>query len=229
MCGRSSLTKTEKEIEARFASTFYSEELERYNGLPMSMNICPSQVIPVITNENPEHLQLYRWGLIPFWAKDEKIGYKMFNARKETLLEKPAFKHAVVSRRCMVVMDSFYEWKRHGKKKTPYRISVKSDPIFAVAGLWETWTSPQGLDIHSCTVITQPPNEFMAEIHDRMPAILTPETERLWIDSALPASEALQLIEPIESDDMESIAWDPVSGLIEEGSDNSGGDQLSLF
>ena len=125
MCGRSSLTKTEKEIEERFNATFYSDELERYNPLP-NYNAAPSHMMPVITNQDPDHIHLYRWGLIPFWAKDEKIGYKMINARVETLMEKSAFKNAAKHRRCLVPMDGFYEWKKEGKTKTPYLIRLFS-------------------------------------------------------------------------------------------------------
>ena len=224
MCGRSSLTKTEKEIEKRFNATFYSEELERYNPLPSS-NICPSQMIPVITNQDPSHLQLYRWGLIPSWAKDAKIGYKMFNARKETILEKPAFRQAAVQRRCMVVMDSFYEWKKEGSNKKPYRILVKNQPLISVAGLWEMWINPQTAEVlYSCTIITQPPNSFMAKIHNRMPAILTPESERDWIDHKIKVEDAMQLLIPIESDTMEAYEMDPV-----KGKPNKNGKQMNLF
>ena len=213
MCGRSSLTKTEKEIEERFNATFYSDELERYNPLP-NYNAAPSQMLPIITNHDPNRIHLYRWGLIPFWAKDEKIGYKMINARVETLMEKSAFKNALKQRRCLVPMDGFYEWKRDGKTKIPYRIILPDTPIFTTAGLWESWKDGSGKEIFSFTVITQKPNTIMSSIHDRMPAILNPEQERLWIDNALSATEAISLIEPYPSKLMHAYKVSPRVGNV---------------
>lgn len=215
MCGRSSLTKTEKEIEARFNATFYSDELERYNPLP-NYNAAPTHMMPIISNKDSDRISLYRWGLIPFWAKDEKVGYKMINARVETLMEKSAFKNAVKSRRCLVPMDGFYEWKKEGKTKTPYRIILPDTPIFTAAGLWESWKNNKGQEIFSFTVITQKPNELMSPIHDRMPAILSPEQERLWIDDELSAVDAISVIQPYPSDLMMAYKVDPRVGKVSE-------------
>ncbi len=215
MCGRSSLTKTEKEIEARFNATFYSDDLERYNPLP-NFNVAPTHMMPVITNHTPDRIDLYRWGLIPFWAKDEKVGYKMINARVETLLEKSAFKTAAKSRRCLVPMDGFYEWKREGKTKTPYRIIMHDDSIFSAAGLWESWKNDKGEEVFSFTVITQPPNELVKGIHDRMPAILTQEQEKLWIDNDLTAEDAVSLIQPYPSELMLAYKVDSRVGKVSE-------------
>lgn len=213
MCGRSSLTKTEKEIEARFNATFYSDELERYNPLP-NYNVAPSHMMPIITNNDPDRIHLYRWGLIPFWAKDEKIGFRMINARVETLMEKSAFQSAVKQRRCLVPMDGFYEWKKEGKTKIPYRITLPETPIFTAAGLWESWIDHLGQEIFSFTVITQKPNTLMASIHDRMPAILSPEQERLWIDNELSATDAISLIQPYPSELMHAYMVSPRVGNV---------------
>lgn len=239
MCGRSSLTKTEKELEERFQATFYTEDLERYNPLP-NFNVAPTHVMPVITNQDPYHFRPMRWGLIPFWAKDQKVGYKMINARIETLEDK-TFKQSLEKRRCIVPLDGFYEWKTTGKKKKPYRIVVEHGKLFAVAGLWEKWKSPQGEIVESFTLITQPANKMMSGIHDRMPAILLPGQERLWIDPSLSAKEAMQLIIPYPDEEMSAYAVsDRVgkvsendAGLIEEVTENpeenlSGG-QMDLF
>ncbi|MCL4107786.1 UNVERIFIED_CONTAM: hypothetical protein GTU68_027171 [Idotea baltica] len=150
--------------------------------------------MPIITSKDPEHINIFRWGLLPFWAKDEKIAYKMINARVETILEKNAYKKAVQSRRCLVPMDGFYEWKRSGKEKLPYRIVTTDQEIFSVAGIWERWKSPEGKEIFTFSVITKPPTKVMEGIHDRMPAILLPEQEKLWLDEEIPAQEAVQLI-----------------------------------
>jgi putative SOS response-associated peptidase YedK len=239
MCGRSSLTKTEKELEERFQATFYTEDLERYNPLP-NFNVAPTHVMPVITNQDPHHFRPMRWGLIPFWAKDQKVGYKMINARIETLEDK-TFKQSLEKRRCIVPLDGFYEWKTTGKKKKPYRIVVEHGKLFAVAGLWEKWKSPQGEIVESFTLITQPANKMMSGIHDRMPAILLPGQERLWIDPSLSAKEAMQLIIPYPDEEMSAY---PVSdrvgkvsendaGLIEENVENTEehlpGGQMDLF
>ncbi len=215
MCGRSSLTKTEKEIEERFNASFYSDELVRYNPLP-NFNVAPTHIMPVIKGSSPDKIDLYRWGLIPFWAKDEKIGYKMINARVETLLEKSAFKTAAKSRRCLVPMDGFYEWKREGKTKTPYRITMQDDSIFSAAGLWESWKNDKGEEVFSFTVITQPPNEMMKDIHNRMPAILTQEQEQQWLDNSISAEDAVSIIQPYPSDLMLAYKVDSRVGKVSE-------------
>ncbi|MEM9917584.1 MAG: SOS response-associated peptidase [Bacteroidota bacterium] len=237
MCGRASLTKMEKELEKRFRATFYREELERHNPLP-NFNIAPTHLHPVVTANDQEHLQLFRWGLIPFWSKAASIGSRMINARIETILEKSAFRQAIRKRRCLVPFDGFYEWQKRGKQKTPYRIKLKSDQIFAVAGIWEKWVEPSsGNEIHSFSVITQPPNQLLAPIHDRMPAILLAEQETTWLDEDLPAEEALQLIVPFPDELMTAY---PVSkrvnkvsendaSLIEEVPTSEEGQQGSLF
>ena len=199
MCGRSSLTVTEKELEKRFNATFYSDDLERYNPLP-NFNVAPTHMHPVMTNLDQDHLQFFRWGLIPFWAKDKKVGYKMINARKETLLEKSTFKNAVNKKRCIVPFDGFYEWKKTEDGKQPYRIVTTDTEIFSVAGLWERWKSPEHEDIYSFTLITQEPNELMADIHNRMPAILRPDQERDWLDMNIPSEDAIQMLQPYPSE-----------------------------
>ena len=212
MCGRSSLTKTEKQLEERFGATFYSEDLELYNPLP-NYNVAPSHHHPVITNMEQDHFQPFRWGLIPFWAKDMKVGYKMINARVETIFEKNSFKKAIETQRCIVPFDGFYEWKKEKDgSKTPYRIQVKDIVIFSVAGIWERWKSPEGKEIYSFTLITQEADDFMKSIHDRMPAILTPASEKLWIQNDLPARDLVQqLILPLT--DHELVAY-PVSSKV---------------
>ena len=204
MCGRSSLNKTEKELEARFNASFYSDELVQYNPLP-NFNIAPSHMHPVITNVDQGHFRYMRWGLIPFWAKDVKIGYKMINARAETLKEKATFKNALVKRRCIVPFDGFYEWRKNADgTKTPFRIQVLDQEMFSVAGLWEKWKSPDGEEIFSFTLITQSPNKFMSKIHDRMPAILSQEEERLWLEDGVSTDELLKLVKPLADNRMKA-------------------------
>ncbi|MFM8916951.1 MAG: SOS response-associated peptidase [Bacteroidota bacterium] len=177
MCGRFSLTKTEAEIEARFGTKFYSNDLiKRYN-------VAPSQLALVLTNNNPDELQFFKWGLIPSWAKDPNIGNRMINARFETLKEKPSFKNLINRKRCLVIADGFYEWRNVGGKKKPVRITLVDEKLFAMAGLWDEWRDPiSGNIVKSFTVVTVPANELIAPIHDRMPAILHPNSEKNWLN-----------------------------------------------
>jgi len=216
MCGRSTLTKTEKEIEARFNASFYSDELERYNPLP-NYNVAPTHYHPILTNQDLGYINLFKWGLIPSWAKDHKLGYKMINARIETLMEKSSFKKALEKRRCLVPMDGFYEWKKNGKEKQPYRIQTTDQEIFCCAGLWEKWISPSKEVWHTFTVITQGPNELMKNIHDRMPAILQKEQELLWLSDELSPKDLLELINPYPSEHMRAY---PVSKKVGKVSEN---------
>lgn len=212
MCGRMTITKSEGEIAARFDAEFDDQE----GGYAANYNAAPTHLLPIITASAPKCIQLYRWGLIPFWAKDEKVGYKMINARIETLMEKSAFNTAARSRRCIVPMDGFYEWQRNGKLKTPYRISMKDESLFSAAGLWESWTDAKGNNILSFTVITQPPNDLMQDIHDRMPAILTQDQESQWLNQAIPAAEAIAMIQPYPSDLMRAYQVDNRVGKVSE-------------
>jgi putative SOS response-associated peptidase YedK len=202
MCGRSSLTKTEKEIEERFNATFYSDELERYNPLP-SFNAAPTQMLPVIISEEPDRIHLFRWGLIPFWAKDKSIGSKMINARAETLLEKPSFRSLVSRHRCIVPLDGFYEWQKQDHAKVPYRIITTDNDIFAAAGLWDRWIdTEQNKEVFTFTIITTAPNTLMQPIHDRMPAILLREDEVHWLDAEVQAKDAIELLHPYPAEHM---------------------------
>ena len=210
MCGRSSLTKNEKELEKRFNATFYSEELERYNPLP-NYNVAPTHMMPVITNEDPSHINIFKWGLIPFWAKDPKIGSSMINARIETIKEKDTYKNTLQNRRCLVALDGFYEWKTEGKNKFPFRIQTTDQEIFSCAGMWESWKDQQGLLIHSFTIITMTANRFVSNIHDRMPAILLPENEKYWLDHEVNLSNIEEILIPYPSENMKMF---PVSQSI---------------
>ena len=201
MCGRSTLTKNEQELEKRFNATFYSDDLERYNPIP-NFNVAPTHMMPVITNTDSSHINLFKWGLIPFWAKDSKIGSSMINARIETIIEKNTYKSVVQKKRCLVPLDGFYEWKKAGKSKVPFRIQVKDQEIFTCAGMWDIWRSANGEEIHSFTIITLPANEFMMQIHDRMPAILLPDLEKDWLQNDVNVNNIHDLLVEYPSDQM---------------------------
>jgi len=134
-------------------------------------NIAPTQNIPVI-RQHPEQPKRFgsrtRWGLIPFWAQDASIGFKMINARAETVATKPAFREVIRKRHCLVPADGFYEWKREGKTKQPFHFGMRDDSLFAFAGIWDRWKNPLGEVIETCSVLTTTPNVLLADVHDRM-------------------------------------------------------------
>ncbi|MEC1353461.1 SOS response-associated peptidase [Bacillus sonorensis] len=209
MCGRFTLFADYETIIDRFD---IDQMIPKEQYRP-SYNIAPSQpVLAVINDGASQRLGYLRWGFIPPWAKDEKIGYKMINARAETLSEKPSFRKPLISKRCIIPADSFYEWKRiDSKRKQPMRIKLKSNELFSFAGLWEKWISPSNEPVYTCTIITTRPNAFMANIHDRMPVILDCHHEKDWLDPANQDSAFLEsLLTPCHSDDMEAYEVSPL-------------------
>ncbi|KOR83260.1 hypothetical protein AM233_03375 [Bacillus sp. FJAT-22058] len=202
MCGRFTLFTDIEEIKERFdIQGSFDEEYQ------FSYNIAPSQsVLSVINDGVRNRLGYLRWGLIPFWAKDEKAGYKMINARAETIAEKASFRNAYKKRRCLIIADSFYEWKKTPERKIPMRIKLKNHAPFGMAGLWESWKSPEGISIYSCSVITTVPNELMTSIHDRMPVILKPEDEKDWLNPSINDPAYLQqYLKSFDSEQMEAF------------------------
>ena len=190
MCGRFTLNSNLDALQLRFG--FEARDLDyrpRYN-------IAPTQPVLAVVNDGGRRAEFMRWGLIPFWAKDQKIGNRMINAVGETAAAKPAFRAAFKKRRCLVLADGFFEWRQegNGKVKVPTFIFLKSGEPFAMAGLWETWKNPEGELVRSCTIVTTQPNEFIAPIHNRMPVILSQETEALWLD---PMTEEASTLNPL--------------------------------
>jgi putative SOS response-associated peptidase YedK len=178
MCGRFTLTVDANSIQQAFPwlNLPTQEITPRYN-------IAPSQPVAVIPNDGKQILDYFNWGLIPSWAKDPKIGYKMINARSETLAEKPSFRSALKHQRCLILADGFYEWAKISgeNQKTPHYIYHTDKTPFAFAGLWEEWFSPDGSLIKSTTIITTEPNEKLRSIHNRVPVIVKPEYYNLWL------------------------------------------------
>jgi putative SOS response-associated peptidase YedK len=162
-------------------------------------NISPGQLVPVIRDPKTRDVDMFKWGLIPWWTKDPKIGYKMFNARAETVAQKPSFKIPLARKRCLIPADGFYEWKLDGNKKSPYLFTMKDRKPFTFAGLWESWKDQAGEEINSCTIITTEPNRMMAEYHNRMPVILLPSTRWLWLESQ-PLESLLNLLVPVNEE-----------------------------
>jgi putative SOS response-associated peptidase YedK len=179
MCGRFSLTTELHKLEERF----FLENMETLD-YSVSYNIAPGQKVLAVVQDNQQNKAGFlQWGLVPSWAKDRKIGYKMINARAETLQEKVSFKRLLERRRCLVIADSFYEWKNVDGEKRPVRFMMKNSEPFAFAGLWDRWVHGEE-ELVSCTIITTKPNQLVEDIHNRMPVILKKQDENRWIDKS---------------------------------------------
>jgi putative SOS response-associated peptidase YedK len=197
MCGRFGLFSSVEIIMDEF-----NVDKVLYEGGPR-YNISPGQDAPVIRIDDGRVLDSIRWGLIPHWSKDEKIGNRMINARAETLDEKNAFRTPLRRSRCIVPADGFYEWKSMGKEKIPYFIRMKDERPFAMAGLYDTWKNESGEKIRTFTIITTDPNDLVRRIHDRMPAILERSDVDRWLDPDLTdPGELKSMLGPYEEDGM---------------------------
>jgi putative SOS response-associated peptidase YedK len=211
MCGRARLSSDVSEIKIAFG---IPPERPAPN-FAASWNVAPTDPLPVVRFDAKEHqrsLDVMRWGLIPYWAKDMKIGFSTINARGEEIDTKPAFREAFRQRRCLVPLDNFYEWAKTPTGKQPYAIGLKDGGLMAMAGLWETWRSPEGERIRSFTIATTTPNELCAKLHNRMPVVLKPEAWPAWLgEEAADLPHLKALLAPYPSDGM--ICW-PVSGRV---------------
>lgn len=186
MCARYTLTKKPKVIRNAY-------ELESPEEFKPNYNVAPTHAMPVITADEPGKIQLMHFGLVPHWAKDLKVGYSMLNARQETLLEKPSFKPLLVkNKRCLILADGFYEWKTVGKEKLPFRFTLKDRDTFSFAGLWSQWLNPaDGKPYRSFSIVTTVPNHTVSELHDRMPVILSEESEKYWLSEDIKPEELI--------------------------------------
>lgn len=208
----------------RFASTTPPDQLAQYFGaeapgdldeVEPDYNVAPTRDVPVVrVRDDIRHLDLLRWGLVPRWAKDLRIGSKMINARAETVATKNSYRSAFARRRCIVAADGFYEWKRiDPKTKQPMYIHRTDGDPLAFAGLHERWTDAENLrEIHTCTIITTTPNATMAEIHDRMPVLLAPKHWDTWLDPANDDTDLLQALLVPAPDDL--LTTYPVSDQV---------------
>ncbi|MCC9168646.1 SOS response-associated peptidase [Pontibacter harenae] len=205
MCGRYSVTPKAKG-ETKAAKLLEKHLQESH------YNAAPSQKLPVVTNTQPDAIQFFSWGLQPFWAKDVKSVKRSINARAETITEKPSFRNLFKSKRCLVPTDGFFEWQVTPQGKVPHRILLKNEELFSFAGLWDEWLDKStGEVLHTYTIITTEANELMKPIHDRMPVILSPDEEELWLDEHKPQEDLLSLLKPFDADRMKAY---PVSPLV---------------
>ena len=212
MCGRFALTAPASDIAEIFQVDVLPEVLPRYNIAPTTQVAC------VVEDEAGDRkVEMFRWGLIPSWSKDKKIGNRTFNARGETAASKPSFRAAFKRRRLLVLADGFYEWQRIGKgknaQKIPHLIQLAEGRPFGMAGLYETWTDPEtNEEVRSCTIVTTEGNDLMKPIHDRMPVILPEDRWDLWLDAKMQEKEVLQeLLVPYPADQMQER---PVSSSV---------------
>ncbi len=178
MCGRFAFYSPSEATAALFGAGSSTEVVSRYN-------IAPTQFIAAVRNDDQDarELAMLRWGLVPFWAKNPSIGNRMINARAETVAEKPSFRNAYRKRRCLILADGFYEWRKEGEGKTPYFISLADGSPFAFAGLWENWNSKESDEsLQTTAIITTAASDFMAQLHHRMPVVMRPEQAGRWLD-----------------------------------------------
>ncbi len=201
MCGRFVRKSTITVIEDEF------DIYEIQWAFEPSYNIAPSQDVACVIGNGGNRLVKFRWGLVPFWAKDPSIGYKMINARAETLTQKRSFARPLKKHRCLVIADGFYEWRKlaEGKRKIPMYVHMRAGRPFGFAGLYENWKAKDGTTLQTCTIITTRPNELMTPIHNRMPAIIAPDKRRLWLDREIQDPDLLMpLLTPYASKEMEA-------------------------
>lgn len=192
MCGRFAFYSPAEAAAALFGA-------EGEVAIDARYNIAPTQLVAAVREGEggKRELALLRWGLVPFWAKDPAIGNRMINARAETVAEKPAYRAAYRHRRCLVLADGFYEWRREGDRKTPYFISRATGEPLALAGLWENWTDKaSGENLQTTTLVTTEANDFMRPLHHRMPVILTPETAGDWLAGSAELLDDVAAITP---------------------------------
>ncbi len=204
MCGRFGFDMPPKRAAAAFG---LAEEPQYAPGLNYAPGAYVLAILP--TQEGSRIGRSLRWGLVPHWAKDPQTDYKMFNARAETVAEKPSFRTAFKRRRCLIPATRFYEWKKEGKNKEPYAIGLADETPFAMAGLWESWQGPEEIGLYTCTIITTSANELIAPLHDRMPVILTPEACVRWLNPTLSATALQQLLRPHAPQTMRLWPADP--------------------
>lgn len=211
MCGRYSLAVDPAQLRARFPVG------ESLTAGPPHYNITPTSEVVAVTTDREgtprgEHL---RWGLVPTWAKDTKVGFKMINARAETLAERPAYRTAFERFRCLIPADGFYEWQQIAaeQRKQPFHITRADGELFAFAGLWSVWHRGKPEELRSCTIITTAANSAVAPVHDRMPAILPRAAEELWLAHDAPAEQLRELLRGLRP---EELALRPVGPAVND-------------
>ncbi len=224
MCYTIEINLTREQLQARFNATLDKHLPYRKQNRASAFSL---PECPVICAENPSEIKLYKWGLVPFWSRDEayarEIRMKTFNAKSETITEKASFRHLVKEKRCLVLVNGFYEWQARGKEKQPFFIRIKEADAFALAGLYDQWTNKvTGELLDTFTIITTSANPLMEKIHNtkkRMPVILNAEDENAWIDASLPLEKTISFLKPFSEKNMLAEEVDKV--LFQKTSQNN--------
>jgi putative SOS response-associated peptidase YedK len=217
MCGRARLSSDVSEIKLVFSIP----PQRPAPNIAANWNAAPTDSLPVVRwdrEAGERSLEVMRWGLVPYWAKDIKIGFSTFNAKAEGIDTRPAFRDAFRRRRCLVPLDSFYEWKKLGKDRQPYAVGRADRRLMALAGLWESWRSPEGERLRSFAIVTTAANELLAPLHDRMPVILGPENWPSWLgETAVDPAQLKALLIPYPANEM--VIW-PVDRRVGNAKNN---------
>jgi putative SOS response-associated peptidase YedK len=216
MCGRYTIVVSIDELMLRYLIDLPTNRYHtpRYNVAPMQ------NILAVVKDGENNRLGELRWGLVPSWASDDRLGSKMINARAETILEKTSFKALIRRKRAIVPADGFYEWKQVGDTKQPLRITMKDKAVFSMAALYDIWTAHDGRKISTCTIITTTPNSLMKDIHSRMPVILRPEDESSWLNRGNDDIEQLMgLLQPYPANEMIAYPVSPLVGNVKNDSE----------
>lgn len=213
MCERYTIVAEAEKINNRFNV----EVPEIYKP---SYNAAPSQLLPVITNANPNEISYFHWGLVPGWAKNKSISTKIINTPSEAIEEKASFRNALKQRRCLIIADGYYDWKQSFKKsKIPYRVLLKTEGLFAFAGLWEAYEDENNNTVHTFTIITTAANGIISKINERMPVILADqESERSWLNNNHTMEEQLTLLQPYDEHAMDLYTISPLVNSIQNNS-----------
>lgn len=203
MCGRFTITYSYEELKKHLAQNFKIDNFKAVFNLPR-YNVAPGQeIIAIINDGSNNRVGNLKWGFLPSFAKDEKIAFSMINAKAETIDEKIAYKESFAKRRCLILADSFYEWKRVGKDKTPMRILKKDKQMFAMAGIWNTYTRNDGTKVHTCAIITTSANSLVSQVHDRMPVILDETNQKQWLDTKMDKVALKTMLKPFPESEMD--------------------------
>jgi putative SOS response-associated peptidase YedK len=218
MCGRFLVSYTYQELLSYLSDVYAIEDPAIDEGFPR-YNIAPTQnVVAVLFDGTRYRAGMLRWGLVPHWAKDQGIGAKLINARSETVREKPAFRDSVRTKRCVILADGFYEWKRTTTGKQPMLIRRTDERLYAMAGLWSVNRNVAKTPLYTATILTTSANALMADIHERMPVILTEEDAMRWLDPATDSDALTDLMVPYAKDDLSAI---PISNRVNNVSNDS--------
>lgn len=219
MCGRFSISLSKEEVARYLKDEYAIDELKEGIILPR-FNIAPTQMVLTVINDGKKYRSgMIKWGFVPSFAKDENASFGMINAKAETLREKPAFRTALKTKRCVILADGFYEWQKSNQSKQPMRIQVKNQKLFPMAGLWSTFVRPDGTKLYTCTIITCEANDLMKNIHDRMPVILDKASEKIWLNPQEDNPDTLSnLLIPFDSNQM---TYYKISSLVNNASNES--------